>query len=114
MPYGPPLQGNEDDGVDRGILGLFLCADLRRQFYVLTDWVNKNDFSPVYDANRHAQDPLVGNRGVRRASTDFRIPSKDSDVTAKNLPDFVHTKGTVFLLYPGKATMAALSEQIQQ
>ena len=112
MPYGPPLQGNEDDGVDRGILGLFLCADLRRQFYVLTDWVNKNDFSPVYDANRHAQDPLVGNRGVRRASADFRIPGKDSDVTAKNLPDFVHTKGTVFLLYPGKATVSALSKQI--
>lgn len=107
-PYGPPLQGTDDDGTDRGILGLFLCADLRRQFYRLTGWVNKNDFSPVYDADRHAQDALVANRSVRLATTDFQIPGKDGGATAKKLPDFVHTKGTVFLLYPSKATLAAL------
>lgn len=109
MPYGPPLPGNVDDGVDRGLLGLFLCTDLRRQFYTLTDWVNKNSFSPVYDANRHAQDVLFGNRAVRLASTVFLIPGKDGNATVKGLPDFVYTKGTVFLLYPSKATLAALS-----
>jgi deferrochelatase/peroxidase EfeB len=108
-PYGPPLQGTDDDGKDRGILGLFLCADLRRQFYTLTHWVNKNDFSPVYNANRHTQDALVGNRSVRLASADFQIPGKGSNAMVKSLPDFVYTKGTVFLLYPSKATLAALS-----
>jgi len=108
-PYGPPLQGTDDDGKDRGILGLFLCADLRRQFYTLTHWVNKNDFSPVYNANRHTQDALVGNRSVRLASADFQIPGKGSNAMVKSLPDFVYTKGTVFLLYPSKVTLAALS-----
>jgi deferrochelatase/peroxidase EfeB len=113
-PYGPLLEGTADDGTDRGILGLFLCADLRRQFYRLTDWVNKNDFSPVYDPNRHTRDALVGNRAVRLASTEFQIPGKDGGATIKNLPDFVYTKGTAFLLYPSKATLAALSNQGQE
>jgi deferrochelatase/peroxidase EfeB len=108
MPYGPPLQGCEDDGVDRGILGIFLCTDLRRQFYTLTDWVNQNDFSPVYDSNRRTQDALVGNRAVPGASAEFRIPGKDGGATVRSLPDFVHAKGTAFLLYPGKATLTAL------
>lgn len=114
MAYGSPLQGNEDDGVDRGIFGMFLCADLRRQFYTLTDWVNINDFSPVYDSNRHTQDALVGNRAVRQASRIFQIPGKDGAATVKELPDFVYSKGTVFLLYPSHATLAALANRNQK
>lgn len=110
MPYGPALSGSRDDGVDRGIVGIFLCADLRRQFYTLTDWANKNDFSPVYDANRRTQDALIGNRAVRGASAEFLIPGAGGGAEIKGLPDFVHTKGTVFLLYPSKATLVALSK----
>lgn len=112
MPYGPPLYGKEDDGADRGIVGIFLCADLRRQFYTLTDWVNQNDFSPVYDANRRTQDALVANRAVPHACTDFTVPGESGSVTVKGLPDFVHTKGVAFLLYPGKIALAALSQAV--
>jgi hypothetical protein len=31
-------------------------------------------------------------------------------MAVKGLPDFVQTKGTAFLLYPGKMTLAALSK----
>lgn len=110
MPYGSPLRGSEDDGADRGILGIFLCADLRQQFYILTDWVNHNDFSPVYDANRRTQDTLIGNRAVPGASPEFILPGTGANTAVKGLPDFVQTKGTAFLLYPGKMTLAALSK----
>lgn len=108
MPYGPQLQGREDDGADRGIFGIFLCADLRRQIYTLTTWIKRNDFSPVFNANRRTQDALLGNRAEPRSSMDFTLPG-DGGATVMGLPDFVHTKGTVFLLYPGKRTLAALS-----
>jgi deferrochelatase/peroxidase EfeB len=109
MAYGPPLQGVADDGVDRGLVGMVLSADLRKQVYSLASWVMRNDFSPVYDANRRVQDPLLGNRAMPGTSADFTLPAADGGVTIKNLPDFVHTRGSVFLLYPGQATLTALS-----
>ena len=112
LPYGPLLTGDEDDGRDRGVLGLFLCADLRRQFYTLNAWIQRNDFSPVYDDDRRAQDALVANRTKAGASTRFRMPGegeRGGDAVLEQLADFVRTKGTVFLLYPGRPMLEALS-----
>ncbi|MBO4271407.1 Dyp-type peroxidase [Microbispora triticiradicis] len=109
MPYGPKLEGTQDDTVDRGLFGIFLCADLRRQIYTLTGWIKRNDFSPVYDADPRTQDALCGNRALPGSSTAFTMPGDDGGVTISGLPHFIHTKGTVFLLYPGKDTLTALS-----
>jgi deferrochelatase/peroxidase EfeB len=109
MPYGTPLQGTVDDGADRGLVGVFLCADVRKQVYTLTSWIMRNDFSPVYDGNRRVQDPLLGNRAVPGTCADFTLPMEGGSATIKNLPDFVRTKGTVFLFYPGKGALTALS-----
>ncbi len=108
MPYGPPLGSVEDDGVDRGIIGLFVCSDLRRQVYTLTDWIKQNDFSPVYDGNRRVQDPLIGNRAVPGIEETFIIPGANGVTTTQNLPDFVYTKGTAFLMYPSRTTLRKL------
>lgn len=109
MAYGPPLQDSTDDGVDRGLVGVFLCADLRKQVYSLTSWIQRNDFSPVYGASRRVQDPLLGNRAMPGTNADFTLPGAGGGEIVKNLPDFVHTKGSAFLLYPGKAALTALS-----
>jgi deferrochelatase/peroxidase EfeB len=109
MPYGAPLDSAEDDGRDRGIVGLFLCADIRRQVYSLTGWIKKNDFSPVFDANRRVQDALVANRAVHGTDATFTVPAEGGDKLVTGLPDFVHTKGTLFLLYPSKGTLARLA-----
>jgi deferrochelatase/peroxidase EfeB len=108
LPYGPLLEGSEDDGADRGIMGIFVCGDLRRQLYTLTDWIKRNDFSPVYDGNRRVQDALVANRALPGVVPQFTIPRATGAATA-TLPDFVHTKGTAFLLYPSKSTLRRLS-----
>jgi deferrochelatase/peroxidase EfeB len=109
MPYGPVLDSTEDDGNDRGLIGIFLCADIKRQIYTLTGWIKRNDFSPVYNSNRRVQDALMGNRGVPRADTSFTIPAEDGESRITGLPDFVHTKGTAFLLYPSKLTLLKLT-----
>ncbi len=109
MPYGSPLQGTVDDGVDRGLVGVFLGADLRKQVYTLTSWMMRNDFSPVYSANRRVQDPLFGNRAMPGTCADFTLPGQGGVSTVKSLPDFVHTKGTAFMLYPGKTALTELS-----
>jgi deferrochelatase/peroxidase EfeB len=111
MPYGPVLDSIEDDGEDRGILGIFLCADIRRQVYTLTGWIKKNDFSPVYNANRRVQDVLLGNRAVPGTDPEFRLPAEQDGTTITGLPDFVHTKGTVFLLLPSGYTLRKLAAE---
>jgi deferrochelatase/peroxidase EfeB len=110
MPYGPILEGIEDDGRDRGIIGIFVCGDFRRQLYTLTTWVQRNDFSPVYDSNSRVQDALVANRAMYGAVPQFTIPREAGDATV-TLPDFIHTKGTAFLLYPSKSTLQELLVQ---
>jgi len=56
-----------DDGVDRGLIGAFICSNIRRQFYTLTRWIEENSFSPVFSGNRHVQTlslaPWVSRRG---------------------------------------------------
>lgn len=108
MPYGPPLEGTEDDGRDRGIIGIFVCRDLRHQVYTLTSWMQRNDFSPVYEPNRRVQDALLANRAVPGADPQFKIPG-NGGATSVTLPDFVHTKGTAFVLYPSRSTLQRLS-----
>jgi len=111
MPYGPeinPLDAVDDDGEDRGLVGIFLCSDIRLQFYTLTGWIKQNDFSPAF-SNTRLQDALFANRQLKGAVTDFIIPTQTGAVTLKSLPDFIHTKGTALLLLPSLSTLNALS-----
>lgn len=107
--YGPELAGDADDGEDRGILGLFICASLERQFYRLMQWMKINDFSPAFGANRRVQDALLGNRAVPGASRDFHIPTPGGSITVSDLPTFVVTRGTAFFLYPSMTTLQQLA-----
>jgi hypothetical protein len=114
MPYGPPLEGGIDDGVDRGLVGMFICADLRLQIYTLTRWIKRNTFSPVYDANRRVQDAVAANRAVPGCSREFSMPVDGDVATVKELPDFVHTKGTAFVIYPSRSMLAAISSEANE
>ena len=105
MPYGPPLIGTEDDGADRGLLGLFLCANILRQILTLTMWARQNDFADVYSGSMRVQDALIGNRAPS-ADSSFTVPGAG---VIERLPSFVTTKGTALALYPSATTMEALT-----
>lgn len=105
-PYGPKLTGIVDDGVERGLVGMFLCANIRRQFYKLAAWMKENNFSPAFP-DQHSQDPLAN-----RLSDDprqFLIPTATGNRTV-TLQDFVTTKGTAFFLLPGVQTLQKLAD----
>jgi deferrochelatase/peroxidase EfeB len=105
MPYGPELTGTVDDGQDRGLIGVFLCADISDQIYRLTGWIKRTDFRPRDARNARAQDAIAANRSEPGASTDFVVPTADGDKRLPGLADFVRTKGTAFLLYPSDSTL---------
>lgn len=110
MPYGPELTGMDDDGVDRGILGIFVCSNIQRQFYTLTRWISRASFSPAFTDLR-AQDAIAGNRGLPGASARFIAPgaAAGGDVSYPALPDFLQTKGTAFALLPSFTALRAIA-----
>ncbi len=112
MSYGPKYTGDgAPDGVDRGIVGVFFCASINRQFYPLTRWMHTTNFRDVFQGDASVrQDPLVGNRSKPGADRSFAIPTADgSEVVLRDLPGFVRTHGTAFLLMPGLTGIARLA-----
>jgi Dyp-type peroxidase family len=109
MPYGAELSGDTDDGVDRGILGIFVCASIREQFMRLAAWGQRNNFSDSFPAHGRDQDALIGNRAVPGATREFRIPKGPAGGgVVTGLPDFIRTKGTQYLLMPSGQTLSRL------
>jgi Dyp-type peroxidase family len=95
--YGPPLPEGvlEDDGVDRGILFVFVGADLRRQFeFVQTEWVNQG----LFIGQPGQADPICGpNDGTGL----FTIPKRPVRRRVGGLPQFVTNRGGEYLFLPG-------------
>jgi deferrochelatase/peroxidase EfeB len=108
MPYGPELDGERDDGIDRGVLGMFVCASIREQFMRLAAWAIRNNFSDAFPAHGKDQDALIGNRAVPGATRTFAIPRAGGVARVDALPDFLRTKATQYLMLPSRRTMQQL------
>ncbi|MGV3635474.1 MAG: Dyp-type peroxidase [Pseudorhodoplanes sp.] len=110
--YGPPLNGETDDGADRGLVGVFFCARVNEQFYTVLRWIQKTDFSDDFESLPHglrSQDGLFGNRSDPNAQTNFRLvrPAREPvDIPLKN---FITYKGVVVLFAPSVRSLATLA-----
>ena len=108
-PYGPRLEGEADDGRDRGIVGMFLCANLNKQFYTVMRWLGRTDFSPVFP-NPVGQDPIVGTMEFSGASPEFLIPRLDgSQLSLNRVVDFVRIQGVSLQFLPSMRCLQALA-----
>jgi Dyp-type peroxidase family len=110
LPYGPELAGEVDDGVDRGLVGLFFCSNLRAQFFMVMNWINKADFSTVFDVHRlRWQDMLMGDRTTLGAVLEGAVFTAGGEVPLHDLPQLLHWKGTLLLLFPGLTGLAEIA-----
>jgi deferrochelatase/peroxidase EfeB len=106
MPYGPPLESTTDDGVDRGLIGLFLCGSPAQQFEKLYSWINTNNFSSVFSYKAYPQDAVLGNRTTLNTVNSFIIPRRENDITPiPALPPFLVTRGTAYCLLPSLSSI---------
>ncbi|MFB7913776.1 Dyp-type peroxidase [Streptomyces sp. NPDC056061] len=104
--YGPPLPEGvlEDDGADRGLVGVFLGAHLERQFeFIKAEWVNDGNFIG-YPGEK---DPVAGHHGGTGSIT---IPEKPVRRRLQNLPSFVVTRGGEYCFVPGLRALRWLAE----
>ncbi len=85
LPYGPPFDpATPDDGIERGLLGLFVGVSLKDQFeFLMSDWANKGSFAPGL---RGTRDAIIGDNSPagRRVPDPTRRPTDDA--TRRTLP----------------------------
>jgi Dyp-type peroxidase family len=104
--YGPMLPEGvlEDDGVDRGIIFVFVGAHLKRQFeFVKTQWINDG----IFIGTPAEKDPLAG---PNDGSGTFTIPQRPIRRRLQGLPPFVVTRGGEYCFAPGLRALRWLAE----
>ncbi|WP_433556664.1 Dyp-type peroxidase [Pseudonocardia xinjiangensis] len=104
--YGPPLPEGvlEDDGADRGLIGVFIGAHLDRQFeFIKSEWVNDGNFIG-YSGEK---DPVAGHHDGTGSVT---IPQRPIRRRLQNMPSFVVTRGGEYCFLPGLRALRWLSE----
>jgi Dyp-type peroxidase family len=107
LPYGPPYDpAHPDDGIERGLLGLFIAASLKDQFeFLMSDWANKGTFAPGL---RDTRDPVLGDNSSPDAK--FLLPLEGSTTVAiTGLSRFVTCRGAAYCFLPGVAGLKYLS-----
>ena len=103
MPYGPEYVAGDgqylDDGVDRGLLGYFLCGDLAMQFEFLQSvWANQ-DLSAC--GLRGTRDPILGAHPAEGGRFVIRTDDRRDPIVITDLPRLVSTRGALYCLLPG-------------
>jgi hypothetical protein len=96
MPYGPPYDpANPKDGIERGLLGLFINGSLAQQFeFLMSTWINQGDFVGL----NNMRDPLVGNNTPQESK--FLVPSEEGTKTVTGFSRFVVTRGSLYCFLP--------------
>ncbi len=98
LPYGPPFDlSHPDDGLERGLVGLFIGVSLKDQFeFIMQDWVNKGDFAPGISGTR---DVSLGTNAD--ADNRFVIPrAGERPIVVTGFPQFVTTRGAAYGFLP--------------
>jgi Dyp-type peroxidase family len=104
--YGPMLSDGvlEDDGVDRGIIFIFVGAYPKRQFeFVKTQWLNDG----IFIGAPAEKDPLAG---ASDGTGTFTIPQRPIRRRLQSLPPFVITRGGEYCFAPGLRALRWLAE----
>jgi len=114
--YGAKLEGTQDDGAERGLVGIFLCARINEQFYTALRWINKTGFSEALHSkpyNEWMQDALFGSRSKPKADPRLIIPDASAGVTEAALPNFITYRGVCNFLLPSMSSLRILTSQQQ-
>lgn len=98
----------EAEGRRPGLFFMCLNADLERQFeFIQQTWLQAPSFHGLMDE----RDPVVGGRhpDAPRPDDGFSMPTRESPVRLKAMPDFVRTIGGGYFFVPGRSVLRYLA-----
>ncbi len=98
LPYGPPFDpANPNDGIERGLLGIFIAVSLKDQFeFLMSQWVNGSLFAAGLSGTK---DPILGDNsgGTGR----FVIPvAGGKPIVVSGFSRLVQTRGAAYAFLP--------------
>ncbi len=100
VPYGKQYDpANPNDGEQRGLLGVFLCGDLKNHFeFLMISWANMDLSLPGI---RGSRDPIIG--WQPSIGGKFKLPTGDDRgaCAIADLPRLITTRGSLYLFVPG-------------
>jgi hypothetical protein len=85
-----------------------LNADIERQFeFIQQTWLQAPSFHGLMDE----RDPVLGSRdpGTAPPAGGFSVPTRESPVHLKGMPDFVRTLGGGYFFLPGRSLLRYLA-----
>jgi Dyp-type peroxidase family len=99
LPYGPPYDPEKpDDGIERGLLGLFIGVSLKDQFeFLMSDWANKGSFAPGL---RDTRDPVIGDNSGSGAAFLIPVEGQKRPIELSGLSRFVTCRGAAYCFLP--------------
>jgi deferrochelatase/peroxidase EfeB len=99
LPYGPPYDPkNPDDGIERGLLGLFIGVSLKDQFeFLMSDWANKGSLAPGL---RDTRDPVIGDNSDSGAVFLIPVEGQKRPIELPGLSRFVTCRGAAYCFLP--------------
>ncbi len=116
LPYGPPYDpANPNDGIERGLLGMFVGVSIKDQFeFLMSNWANKGSLAPGL---RDTRDPIIGNNG-RNGDNEhgsnmgtFLLPleGQKRPVALTGLSRFVTCHGAAYCFLPSVTAIRYIS-----
>ncbi len=107
IPYGPAYDpAKPDDGIERGLLGHFLSANLAAQFEAVHyDWLNLGLQDPRITGSN---DPLLGANDPVDSWFELPLPAGGA-IRLRGLPRFVSTRGGAYLFLPSLPALRHLA-----
>ena len=110
VPYGPPYDpSNPNDGIKRGLLGLFIGVSIKDQFeFLMSEWMNGSAFAPgIYGTT----DPIIGNSAP--GQNKFVIPRENGNpIVISDFPRLVTTRGAAYTFLPSITSLRFISELV--
>jgi Dyp-type peroxidase family len=108
LPFGSWLDGDADDGQERGVAFMAINASIRYQFeFLQTEWTNNGEFANL---SRNDIDPFAGEP---RTGSRFRIPEpQERPKNIFNLPRFVTLRGGGYYFIPSITAVRFIAGQI--
>ena len=108
LPYGPPYDpAHPEDGIERGLLGLFIAVSLKDQFeFLMSEWVNGSIFAAGLNGTK---DPILGDNS--NGTGQFVIPVAGAKpIVVSGFSRLVHTRGAAYAFLPSLSAVRFISE----